>query len=70
MEKELDEIMAIEEDKRNLCNLLAFYEKKDMSSDIFKIIYDNLIRTPDTFAPYIANLEDSEKTIRTLMAST
>ena len=71
MEKELDEISAIEEDKRNLINLIAFYEsKKEMNGDLFGIIYNNLIRTPETFAPYLANLEDSEKTIRYVMIST
>ena len=72
MEKELDEISAIEDDKRNIINIFAFYEKKDMNSDLFQIICDNLIRTPKTFAPYLsnleanleANLEDSEKSIR------
>ena len=74
MEKELDEITVIEEDKRNLINLIAFYEKKDMNCDLFQIIYGNLIHTPNAFAPYLANLEanleDSEKTIKTVMIST
>jgi hypothetical protein len=67
MEKELDEISAIEEDKRNLINLIAFYEKKDMNGDLFQVIYNNLIHAPETFDPYLANLEDSEKTIRTVI---
>lgn len=67
MEKELDEITVIEDDKRNLINLIAFYEKKDMNCDIFQIIYGNLIHTPKTFAPYLANLEDSEKSIRNVI---
>jgi hypothetical protein len=75
MEKELDEISAIEEDKRNIINLFAFYEKKDMNSDLFQIICDNLISTPKTFAPYLsnleanleANLEDSESSIRNVI---
>ncbi len=71
MEKELDEISAIEEDKRNLINLFAFYEKKDMNGDLFQIICDNLISTPETFAPYLANLEanleDSESSIRNVI---
>ena len=70
MEKELDEISAIEEDKRNLINLIAFYEKKDMNGDLFDVIYNNLIRAPDTFAPYLENLEDAENTIRTLILAT
>lgn len=70
MEKELDEISAIEEDKRNLINLIAFYEKKDMNGDLFQVIYNNLIRSPDTFAPYLDNLEDAENTIKTLILAT
>ena len=69
MEKELDEISAIEEDKRNLIKLIAFYEKKDMNGDLFQVIYNNLIRAPETFDPYLANLEDSEKTIRTVVST-
>jgi hypothetical protein len=72
MEKELDEISAIEEDKRNLINLFAFYEKKDMNGDLFQIICDNLISTPKKFAPYLANLEanleeNSERIIRNVV---
>jgi hypothetical protein len=74
MEKELDDITVIEEDKRNLVKLISFYEKKDMNCDLFQIIYGYLIHTPKTFAPYLANLEtnleDSEKTIKTVMVST
>jgi len=69
MEKELDEILAIEEDKRNLINLIAFYEKKDMNGDLFQVIYNNLIHAPETFDPYLANLEDSEKIIRTVVST-
>jgi len=69
MEKELDEISAIEEDKRNLINLIAFYEKKDMNRDLFQVIYNNLIHAPKTFDPYLANLEDSEKIIRTVVST-
>jgi hypothetical protein len=72
MEKELDEISAIEEDKRNLIKLVKFYDsKKYMNCDLFEVIYNNLISTPDTFAPYLANLEanleDSESSIRNVI---
>ena len=70
MEKELDEISAIEEDKRNLITLIAFYEsKKNMNCDLFEIIYNKLIRATDTFAPYLENLDDTEKTIRTVIST-
>ena len=73
MEKELDEISAIEEDKGNLIKLVAFYEsKKNMNCDLFGVIYNNLIRANNTnvFAPYLANLEDTENTVRTLILAT
>jgi hypothetical protein len=58
MEKELNEISAIEEDKQNLIKLIAFYKKKGMNGDIFKVIYDNLILATDMFVPCLANLDD------------
>lgn len=73
MEKELDEISAIEEDKRNLIKLVAFYEsKKNMNCDLFGVIYNNLIRANNTnvFTPYLANLEDTENTVKTLILAT
>jgi hypothetical protein len=71
MEKELDEISAIEEDKQNLIKLVAFYDsKKNMNCDLFEVIYNNLIRATDTFAPYLENLEDSDNTVSTLILAT
>ena len=43
MEKELDEIHAITEDKKNLLKLVALYENRDMNSDVLMMIYDNIV---------------------------
>jgi hypothetical protein len=43
MEKELDELSAIFEDKKNVINLVALNDKTCMNGDILRIIYDNLI---------------------------
>lgn len=43
MEKELDEIHAITEDKKNLLKLVALYENRDMNGDVLMMIYDNIV---------------------------
>lgn len=72
MEKELDEISAIEDDKHNIIKLIAFNDKKDMNSDIFQIILGNLIGSPssNTYTPYLENLENNKETAIALIAST
>ena len=47
MEKELDELSVIFEDKKNLVNLATFNDKKGMNEDILMIIYNNLINTDE-----------------------
>ena len=47
MEKELDEISAVEEDKQNIIKLIAFSDKKGMNGDILMIIYNNLLITDE-----------------------
>jgi len=43
MEKELDEISAVEEDKQNIIKLIAFSDKKGMNGDILMIIYNKIV---------------------------
>ena len=43
MEKELDELLEYFEDKRNVVNLLTFYDKKDMNYDLLMMIYNRLV---------------------------
>ena len=45
MEKELDEVSAIFEDKKNVLNLAALNDKQGMNSDIISIIYRYLVST-------------------------
>ena len=61
MEKELDELSAIENDKLTIIKLIAFNDKKNMNSDIFQIIYNNLVSAKRTniYAPYLANLSNN-----------
>ena len=47
MEKELDELSVIFEDKKNLVNLTTFNDKKGMNGDILMIIYNNLVITDE-----------------------
>lgn len=43
MEKEIDELSAIFEDKKNIINLAVLNDMEDINSDIIMIIYNNLI---------------------------
>jgi hypothetical protein len=43
IEKELDDICTIQDDKINIIKLLTFFDKEGMNSDIFIIIYNKLI---------------------------
>jgi hypothetical protein len=72
IEKEIDELSAVEEDKINLIKLIALNDKKDMNSDIFQVIYNNLISDKGTniFIPYLANLDnDKNFTIAQIISS-
>ena len=43
IEKELDEITAFLEEKKNIINLVTFNDKKGMNNDILMIIYNKLV---------------------------
>ena len=43
MEKELDELSAIFEDKKNVLNLVALNDKEGMNGDLLRIIYNHFI---------------------------
>jgi hypothetical protein len=43
MEKELDELSTIFEDKKNVINLVALNDKEGMNGDLLRIIYNHLI---------------------------
>jgi len=43
MEKELDKLSAIFEDKKNVVNLVAFNDNTGMNGDVLRIIYNHLV---------------------------
>jgi len=60
MEKELDELSVIFEDKKNVINLAVFNDKDGMNNDLLMIIYNHLISTDRSkiYAPYIIKSEN------------
>ena len=59
MEKELEELSAIFEDKKNVINLAVFNDKDGMNSDLLMIIYNHIISTDGSkiYAPYMTKSE-------------
>ncbi len=43
IEKEIDEITVILEEKKNIINLVIFNDKKGMNNDILMIIYNHIV---------------------------
>ena len=63
MEKELDEISAVEEDKQNIIKLIAFNDKEGMNCDILMIIYNKIVSSEE-FIKYnniMCELENSNR---------
>jgi hypothetical protein len=60
MEKELDELSVIFEDKKNVINLLALNDKVGMNNDMLMFIYNKLISEDGKkiYAPYIIKSEN------------
>ena len=65
MEKELDIISALQDDKMNIMKLIVFNEKKGMNIDILFTIYNHIISENEfkRYAPYLANLDNNNKNI-------
>ena len=59
MEKELNEISAVEEDKQNIIKLITLNDKKGMNSDLLMIIYNNIV-SADENGRYRAIMNDLE----------
>ena len=59
MEKELEELSVIFEDKKNVVNLLALNDKAGMNNDLLMIIYNKLISEDGNkkYAPYMSKFE-------------
>ena len=49
IEKEIDELSVIFDDKKNIINLAVLNDKEDINSDIIMIIYNNLINDDEKF---------------------
>jgi hypothetical protein len=60
MEKELDELSTIFEDKKNVINLVALNEKEGMNGDLLRIIYNHLISSEgnNIYTGIIDKIED------------
>ena len=68
MEKELDELSAIFEDKKNMANLVALNEMKGMDGDVLRIIYISLISDKSKYDKYIDEICTIEmKSIEAMM---
>lgn len=63
MEKELDELSTIFEDKKNVLNLVALSDKKGINCDILMIIYNNLVSSEGNkkYAQYIIKSQTFNK---------
>jgi len=59
MEKELDELSAIFEDKKNVINLVALNDKEGMNSDILMAIYSYIV-SPEGNIKYAKYITKSE----------
>jgi hypothetical protein len=61
MEKELNSLSVIFDDKKNILNLVALYDKQGMNRDILAILYNKLAVSPaghDKYKEFIVNIED------------
>jgi hypothetical protein len=59
MEKELDELSAIFEDKKNVINLLVLNDKEGMNCDLLMIIFNKLV-SPEGNTKYAEYISKSE----------
>jgi len=63
MEKELDELRAFFEDKKNILNLATLSKKDGMNSDVLMSIYRHLVSPEgnDNYEYIISNLENRKR---------
>jgi hypothetical protein len=59
IEKEINELSIIFEDKKNIINLAALYDKDNMNSDLLMVMYNSLVSENGykKYRPYIAKFE-------------
>ena len=66
IDEELNKLREFFEDKKNLINLVAFKEKKEIDGDLLMIIYNNIVsgEGKNKYSKYIEDLSITEKTYR------
>jgi hypothetical protein len=59
IEKEINELSTIFEDKKNIINLVALYDKDNMNSDLLMVMYNSLVSDNGykKYRPYMAKFE-------------
>ena len=67
IDEELNKLREFFEDKKNLINLVAFKEKKEIDCDLLMIIYDNILSSEEgknKYSKYIEDFCNKETTYR------
>ena len=66
IDEELNKLREFFEDKKNLINLVAFNDKKEVDCDLLMIIYNNIVsgEGKNKYSKYIEDLSITEKTYR------
>ena len=67
IDEELNKLREFFEDKKNLINLVAFKEKKEIDCDLLMIIYDNIVSSEEgknKYSKYIEDFCNKETTYR------
>jgi hypothetical protein len=66
IDEELNKIREFFEDKKNLINLVAFKEKKEMDGDLLMVIYNNIVSSQgkNKYSKYIEDFCNTEITYK------
>ena len=66
IDEELNKLREFFEDKKNLINLVAFKEKKEIDSDLLMVIYNNIVSSKgkNKYSKYIEDFSITEITYR------
>jgi hypothetical protein len=66
IDEELNKLREFFEDKKNLVNLVAFKEKKEVDGDLLMVIYNNIVSSEgkNKYSKYIEDLSITEMTYK------
>ena len=66
IDEELNKLREFFEDKKNLINLVAFKDKKEIDGDLLMVIYNNIVSSEgkNKYSKYIEDFSITEKTYR------